>query len=144
MTVEEIKTNIRYNENLVDEYFIKKKKIESDIFDLEKLRDKFGSLQSNFCERQQKRQLGLAKFTAINVKNKVFNTYYNGMKDLLNGYQFNNANDGLTIAKDKINKQIYRLFDELEECENTIRYRQGRIYYWNNELRKALAEQNLL
>ena len=50
MTSDEIRSNIRYNENLIDQYIREKSGLEKQVEELEALRSKYSSLQSRFGE----------------------------------------------------------------------------------------------
>lgn len=141
MNVNEIKSNIRYNENLIDQFYSEKLSIEKKIEELEQLRNKFGTLQSNFAAKQDKRQQGIAGFCKTSVNNKIYSSYLSGMTELLKGKEFNSAYEGLTTAKEKINVKLKKLLNDLYECENKISYRQGRKIYWQDQLRFALVKE---
>lgn len=140
MTVNEIRNNIIYNENLIEQFHAKKRAIEAQIGELEQLRGKFTTLQNNFGAKQERRQQGLLRFSHTIVSNKIFSNYLNGMTSLLSGCQFNDAYDGLTTAKQKINEKLNELLQNLYDCEGRIRYRENRKIYWQEQLRLFLAE----
>lgn len=140
MTVAEIRNNIIYNENLINQLYDEKRLIEQKIDELEKLREKFSVLQNNFESKQNTRIQGLSRFTRIIVNNKIFSSYHSGMSSLLKGHQFNQTYDGLTLAKQKINKELNGLIQDLENCEESISYRKYRKAYWQEQLRIALSE----
>ena len=62
MTIEEIRSNIRYNENLIAQYSQEKRDLENQISELEALSAKYSGLQSRFGDRQQQRQNRLSFF----------------------------------------------------------------------------------
>lgn len=140
MTVSEIRTNIIYNENLIEQYYAEKKTTEAQIIELEQLRGKFTTLQNNFGAKQESRQHVLSRFSRTIVSNNIFTNYLNGMTSLLEGRQFNDAYDGLTTAKQKINAKLNELLQDLDDCEARITYRENRKVYWQEQLRLALAE----
>lgn len=140
MTVNEIRNNIIYNENLIDQFYAEKRRIETQIDELEQLRGKFTTLQNNFGAKQESRQQGLLRFSHAIVSNKIFSNYFNGMTSLLGGHQFNDAYNGLTTAKQKINNKLQELLENLSDCEGRITYRENRKIYWQEQLRLALAE----
>lgn len=112
MTPDQIRDNIRYNENLIDQFYSEKTSIEEKIEELEQLRGKFSTLQNSFRSKQDNRQQGLSRFSQVSLNNKIFTSYLSGMTDLLNGAQFKNAFDGLTTAKRKISSKIQELLQE--------------------------------
>lgn len=142
MTVNEIRNNIIYNENLIEQFYAEKRAIESQIDELEQLRDKFTTLQNNFGAKQESRQQGLLRFSHAIVSNKIFSNYLNGMTSLLGGQQFNDAYDGLTTAKQKINTKLNELLQNFNDCEGRISYRENRKIYWQEQLKLALVEVN--
>ncbi len=141
MTANEIRDNIRYNENLIDQFYAEKAEIEKKIEELELLRAKFTTLQDNFGSKQERRKQGLSVFAQTTISNKIVPGYLNGMSALLNGAEFNNAFQGLSTAKGKINGKIQELLQELHDCEGRIEYRTDRKLYWQEQLRLALAKE---
>lgn len=138
MTVNEIRNNIIYNENLIEQFYAEKRTIEAQIDELEQLRGKFTTLQNNFGAQQESKQQDLLRFTHTIVSNKIFSNYFSGMTSLLSGHQFNDAYDGLTMAKQKINAKINDLRQNLYDCEARITYRENRRVYWQEQLRRTL------
>ncbi len=141
MTANEIRNNIRYNENLIDQFYAEKAEIEKKIEELECLRAKFTTLQDHFGSKQEQRKQGLARFSQTTISNKIVPVYLEGMRGLLTGAEFNNAFQGLSTAKGKINQKIQELLQELHNCESSIDYRTGRKLYWQEQLRLALAKE---
>ncbi len=141
MTANEIRNNIRYNENLIDQFYAEKAEIEKKIEELECLRTKFTTLQDNFGSKQEHRKQGLARFSQTTISNKIVAGYAAGMNELLNGTQFNNAFNGLSTARSTITAKIQELIQELHACEGRIEYRNGRKLYWQEQLRLALAKE---
>lgn len=140
MTVEEIRSNIRYNESLIDQYSIEKQKIEKQIEELEEVRGKYANLQNRFGERQQQRQSKLAHLQNSKTQNSIFKKYYAGMNALLVGKDFSDTYDGLSEAKNKINRKINKLAQKCDDLNEKINYRKGRRDYWKTQLREALME----
>ncbi|MEE0931023.1 MAG: hypothetical protein UIM53_08485 [Acutalibacteraceae bacterium] len=140
MTISEIQSNINYNEGLIEQFYTEKRTLETQIDELEQLREKFTTLQNNFGSKQESRQQGLAKFTHTNINNKIFSNYFNGMTSLLSGRQFNDAYEGLSTAKQTINTKLQELMQNLTECEGNITYRENRKAYWQEQLRLASTE----
>lgn len=140
MTIEEIRSNIRYNENLIAQYSQEKRDLENQISELEALSAKYSGLQSRFGDRQQQRQNRLSFFLSSCLQNQILKRYYNGMNGLLGGSDFNNAYDGLSEAKRKINQKINQLDDRLDDCKERIAYRRRRCDYWKSQLATAMAE----
>ena len=141
MTVSQIRSNIRYNENLIDEYTRERRELEKQIEELEALGDKYGRLQTRFGDRQQLRQSKLAAFLSSRIQNQILKQYYNGMSQLLGGSDFNNAYEGLSEAKRIINRKILELDQQLEDCKGRIAYRKQRRDYWRAQLAAALAKE---
>lgn len=140
MTIEELRSNIRYNENLIDQYSREKRDLEKQISELEALHAKYSGLQSRFGDRQQQRQNKLSFFLSSCLQNQILKRYYNGMNGLLGGSDFNSAYDGLSEAKRKINQKINQLDDQLDDCKERIAYRRMRCDYWKSQLAAARAE----
>lgn len=134
MTEAEIWSNIRYNEQKIDEHAAEIRRLERQINELEALRNKCGSLQSRFSERQQHRQGRLQDLLSSSLQNQIVRRYYNGMSSLLSGREFNEAYEGLNEAKRMINHKIRNLDQELDEAQASLNYRRNRREYWLREL----------
>ena len=76
MTESQIRSNITYNQNILDELYMEKSKIESQLYELDLLRDKVSGLQQRFGDRQQHRQTMLQRITHSTIQNKILKTYY--------------------------------------------------------------------
>lgn len=140
MTVYEIRSNIIYNENLIEQFTNEKQDLENQICELEMLGAKYSGLQSEFGDRQQQRRNKLSLFLASGLQNKIVQRYYNGMNGFLGNADFNNAYDGLSEAKRIINQKISQLDQQLDDCEGRISYRRNRRDYWRSQLSVALLE----
>lgn len=141
MTESQVRANITYNQNILDELYMEKSKIESQLYELDMLRDKVSGLQQRFGEKQQHRQTMLQRFTHSTIQNKILKTYYDGMKGLLSGTEFNSAYEGLSESKCKINGKVEVLQESLGRCVDNIAYRKERCDYWRNQLASLLAEE---
>lgn len=140
MTISEIRSNIRYNENLIEQYSQEIKNLENQISELEALNEKYSNLQSEFGNRQQQRKNKLSFFLGSSLQNQILEKYYNGMNGLLNGFDFNNAYDGLSEAKSRIIRKINQLDAQLDNCKDMLAYRKTRRNYWKSQLANAMAE----
>ena len=141
MTESRIRSNITYNQNILDELYMEKSKIESQLYELDLLRDKVSGLQQRFGDRQQHRQTMLQRITHSTIQNKILKTYYDGMKVLLSGTEFNSAYEGLSESKCKINREVEVLQESLGRCVDNIAYRKERCDYWRSQLASLLAEE---
>ena len=141
MTSSEIRGNIRYNENLINQFYNEKRGLESQLNDLESLRNKFTVLQNNFENRQNARRRSIARFTGLSIQNKIFKNYFSGMQELITGSSFNRAYAGLDEAKNRIRNQMQYIMQRIDECENSITYRIRRKAYWESQLRIALEQE---
>ena len=63
------------------------------------------------------------------------------MSGLLSGLEFNKAYEGLSEARNIINRKIWEIDDKIDECERQIAYRRSRRDYWHAQLAAALAEE---
>lgn len=141
MTIDEIYSNIRYNENLIDSYYAQRRRLEQQINELENLRNKFSSLQNRFCENQDRRRRNLNIFRGSSISNQIVQKYGQGMSDLLNSAAFFNAENGLSEARSRITRKIYDIDSQIDECDANRRYRENRRAYWIGELHRALEAQ---
>ena len=135
MIEQEIKNNIRYNEELIESYQSQKRAFEEQINSLECLKSKFITLQTNFEIRQDVRKRGLLGVSEKISQIKIASRYYNGMSELLNGREFVNVYDGLTDVKNMINREINKIYMDLDEVSAKINNRTQRISYWRTKLR---------
>lgn len=135
MTEQEIKNNIRYNEELIESYQSQKRAFEEQISSLECLKSKFITLQTNLEIRQDVRKRGLLGVSEKISQIKIAARYYNGMSELLNGREFVNVYNGLTDVKNMINREINKIYMDLDEVSAKINNRTQRISYWRTKLR---------
>lgn len=141
MTSSEIRNNIQYNENLINQYNAEKRNINNKLDELECLRDKFSTLQNDFGNRQFRRQQNLSIYSSKRLQNKIFASYCTGMGSLLRGTEFNNAYEGLSYAKQKINVKIQELIGDLSSCERKIANANAQKEYWKAQLIIAESEE---
>lgn len=141
MTEAEIRQNIRYNENLIDQYMADRSNYQREIEELEALKSKYTNLQNDFGNRQQYRRGKLTNFLHTGLQNSIITKYYNGMNELLNGAEFNNAYNGINDAKYKIDQKINEIVQRVYQCDSDITYRRNRRDYWKAQLRSLQAEE---
>ena len=141
MTADEIRYNIWYNEDLIDQRIAEKVDLEKQIEELDLLKSKFSRVQTDFGDRQQQRKNNLASFLSNSVQNKIPGRYYDGMNGLLTGADFNKAYHGLSEAKDIISSKISQLDQRLDDCRDNLAYRRRQRDYWQSRLNIALAEE---
>lgn len=142
MTSSEIRNNIRYNENLINQYNAEKCNINNKLDELECLRNKFSTLQNDFGNRQYRRQQSLSVYSSKKLQNKIFGSYCIGMSSLLKGVEFNNTYEGLSFAKQKINKKMQELLNNLSNCESKIANAVSQKEYWKAQLVIAEAKED--
>ena len=140
MTRQEIYNNIRYNENLVNQYLNTINRLNSTISDLNsqisnceyqisqlnseirnrqsqiselnQLRNKYQKLQTDFADRQSVR---------INSFNSNFSRNVNvGMRSLLSGNEYRNAYNGISAAIHTISNKIYAIESEIDNLNRSI------------------------
>ena len=132
MTKQEVRNNIKYNENLVNQYLntisrlrkkvndlnsqinqynsqisqlnsnIKSK--ESQIDELNRLKSKYQKLQNDFANRQSKRVNTFNVNFSKNLNLKFIRSYISGMKSLLSGNDYKRAYNGLSSAIGEIGR----------------------------------------
>lgn len=135
ITEQEIKNNIRDNEELIELYQRQKNEIEEQISSLECLKNKFITLQTSFGIKQDVRKAGLVGIVPKMSQIKIASRYYSGMNDLLNSGEFNNAYNSLSDAKAIIVREQDRLYTQLDDVTGKIYSREQRIEYWRKQLR---------
>ena len=135
ITEQEIKNNIRDNEELIEFYQNQKNAIEEQISSLECLKNKFITLQTSFGIKQDVRKSGLVGIVSKMSQIKIASRYYFGMNDLLNSGEFTNAYNSLSDAKAIIVREQDRLYTQLDDVIGKIYSRKQRIEYWKTKLR---------
>lgn len=135
ITEQEIKNNIRDNEELIELYQRQKNEIEEQISSLECLKNKFITLQTSFGIKQDVRKAGLVGIVPKMSQIKIASRYYSGMNDLLNSGEFNNAYNSLSDAKAIIVREQDRLYTQLDDVTGKIYSREQRMEYWRKQLR---------
>ena len=140
MTVEEIKGNIRYNEQLIDQLLREKNKLEAQIDELDALKAKLANLQVSFESKQKYRQQKLSVLPGSGIQNRALTRYYDGMNSLLSGSEFHSAYEGLSESKRAVSKEISNLYQQIDEHEESLLYRKDRLHYWKHQLQMKQAE----
>ena len=135
ITEQEIKNNIRDNEELIELYQSQKNEIEEQISSLECLKNKFITLQTTFGIKQDVRKAGLVGIVPKMSQIKIASRYYSGMNDLLNSGEFNNAYNSLSDAKAIIVREQDRFYTQLDDVTGKIYSREQRMEYWRKQLR---------
>ncbi len=135
ITEQEIKNNIRDNEELIELYQSQKNEIEEQISSLECLKNKFITLQTTFGIKQDVRKAGLVGIVPKMSQIKIASRYYSGMNDLLNSGEFYNAYNSLSDAKAIIVREQDRLYTQLDDVTGKIYSREQRMEYWRKQLR---------
>ena len=135
ITEQEIKNNIRDNEELIELYQSQKNEIEEQISSLECLKNKFITLQTSFGIKQDVRKSGLVGIVPKMSQIKIASRYYSGMNDLLNSGVFYNAYNSLSDAKAIIVREQDRLYTQLDDVTGKIYSREQRMEYWRKQLR---------
>ena len=135
ITEQEIKNNIRDNEELIELYQSQKNEIEEQISSLECLKNKFITLQTSFGIKQDVRKSGLVGIVPKMSQIKIASRYYSGMNDLLNSGEFYNAYNSLSDAKAIIVREQDRLYTQLDDVTGKIYSREQRMEYWRKQLR---------
>lgn len=148
MTKQEVQNNIRYNENLVNQYQREinnldnqirtlnsrisqyngqinnlrnnKQNLENQLDELQRLHNKVTGLLDAFSSRQAKRVANFNKNNSVTGGLRFIKTYIEGMKDLLSGQEYRNTYNGLTTAIDKVKKQIQAKQREIESVGSQI------------------------
>ncbi len=80
ITEQEIKNNIRDNEELIELYQRQKNEIEEQISSLECLKNKFITLQTTFGIKQDVRKAGLVGIVPKMSQIKIASRYYSGIE----------------------------------------------------------------
>ena len=143
MTLEEIRSNIRYNEGLLNQYSTQKGNIERKLTGLDTLKQKISALQFDLEKRQEERIKHLCKYDLKPIRNKIYSRYFEGMHDLLSGTQFHHVYEGLTSAKQITQNRIHQVLQELNECEGRISQCRESIDYWNMQLKLLPSEEGI-
>ena len=133
MTKAEVKSNIRYNENLIAQYRNNISQLQSQINELERLRTKFQNLQNAFGSRQSNRKRKLSSVFSAKLNVKMLSVYASAMNGL-SGSEYRNTYNGLSTAQERINSQIRSLNREINDNNSNLSYRQGRANYWRRQL----------
>lgn len=168
MTKEEVKQNIRYNENLVNQYqrrlnslnqqvnslnstvrqlnaqnndlVSRKKKLEGELAELGQLKNKVQNLRDEFSSRQTRRMTGYNRNIGSIFTTNFFSSYINGMKSLLSGSEYRNAYNGLSSAVDKVVKKIKEKDREVDSVVKQINDVRRRIDNATLEIRSCRSQ----
>lgn len=142
MSRQKIINKIHEQENDIEFYYAEINKCEKKIEELEMLRGKYTSFQSNFFESIQRRKARLENMKLHSESAKIANRYYSGMSQLLQGIDLGNAYDGLDRAKTAIWNKILELDNYIETNKGKIVSANNRICSLREELRKLDREEH--
>lgn len=139
MTVERIKSNIWYYNDLIERNRGEISRLEKQIEELDSLKLKYTNLHTRFGEVQQHRQSQLNKVLSSTIENKILRKYYDGMNNLLTGSKFSDASNGLLEAKQIINRKMTDLEGRLDQYEGYLTSNTQMRNYWKGQLNLALS-----
>lgn len=137
MNRNEIKGNIRYNEDLVRSYQKSIQILDSKINELVSLKSKIQSCQRDFSYRERDRKNHLINGFSGRFYFKSITSYTSGMSNLLEGYDYRRAYNGLSEAIKRIDTEIGQLRWQRDVQNEKLLYRRKRIVYWRQQLRYA-------
>lgn len=137
MTSSEIWWNIRYHEDLIGSYQYSIRQLENQIYQLQHLRGKFQNLQTNLVNKQVMRKNKLSNVFNSTLSLSMVRKYANGMQELLNGFEYSNAYNGLIQGQERINWKINTIQNEISSYNNKIAYSRNCIIYWQNQMQYA-------
>lgn len=141
MTSEEIRANIRNCDVILDQFYKEKNVLEQELDELDKLKNKFATLQNDFVNSQKSRLGKMAIYFVKSIQNNIFKKYYEGMNEFLSGREFVKAYDGLSEAKQKISNKMRELLETLDTCENNIVNKTNERNYWQSQLGAVLEAE---
>ena len=135
MTIQEINSNIDYNEKLIAEYSGKKRAVQKQIEESELLLCKYSTLSKRFENKQSQRKSILKHITSDKLRNRTMQRYFVGMEGLLDGNEYQETREGLCEAQHRIKVKIIQLDTLIDEYDQVIRYRKERREYWKAQLK---------
>lgn len=139
MSSAQIRATIRANEEGIYEREAIIRKLNEELGELEALRGKFSKLQTDFESRQNQRRSSLSALSVNHFGSSIAPRYYEGMKNLIDGNEFRNADAGLSEAKNRIYRKMRDIENEINEHRARIQYLESRNSYWRSELVRAAA-----
>lgn len=136
-SADQIRATIQANNNLIIGKQQHIDNLENKIYQLQRLKEKVSKLQYDFEEKQKSRNGKLSGLSMKTVNVKMFSTYLSGMKELFSGTDYANAYNGLSEARNNVDKQIRCIQNEINLCRENISYLEGRNDYWNDQLKNV-------
>lgn len=136
-SADQIRATIQANNDLIIGKQQHIDNLENKIYQLQRLKEKVSKLQYDFGEKQKSRNGKLSGLSMKTVNVKMFSTYLSGMKELFSGTDYANAYNGLSEARNNVDKQIRCIQNEINLCRENISYLEGRNDYWNEQLKNV-------
>lgn len=142
MSSSDIRGQISYYENVLDQYYDEKASLESQIQDLEILKGRLKEIQERSEAMQQSRKNRLSILGENGVSNNLFSKYFSGMSSLLSGSEYVSANNGMSSSIEITQAEIYRLSGQLDNVIWNISNTQSTIDSLKIDLEAAIAEES--
>ncbi len=170
MTKQEVQNNIRYNENLVNQYqreinnlnnqinslnsgiqssngqiaglVARKKTLEREMSELNGLRAKLQGLKDNFGNRQSRRMNNFVRYSAQVINVHFIGSYLSGMRDLLSGREYQNALNGIVESIAKVMNKLRAKQQEIDSVQAEINKAQQNINNANDEINRCRQRLN--
>ena len=120
MTSDELRYKIQRNYEAISDCYTEISQLQSQIRELETLKQKFYKLQERLSEDQFRRKCKLGSLAVFAGSMKIVKTYTSGMNGLLCGAEFAKAFAGLSGGVERINILIGELSDRIDQANMRI------------------------
>ena len=138
MTKAEINSIIHSNRNELRSLNNSLNEKQNQVRELKALKTAIENYRDDFVKHEAKRKKKLGCNAFKNCTLKSVNTYVANMKSVISGKEYSNCISKLTNAKEKVNKKITSVETDIKSIKKSISYREGRIRYWQKELKNAI------
>lgn len=136
MTRDDIMKKLIYNQNQIGNIRTTINEQESQIENLEGLRNSFNRLLYDF---NYKHNMQNARISDINnmsyINSKIVSSYASAMHGVVNGSEYRKACNEIYRSIDKVNSQIRKLQNQISNNYSSIKRFSCNIDYLNNQMR---------
>lgn len=136
MTRDDIRKKLIYNQNQIGNIRTTINEQESQIENLEGLRNSFNRLLNDF---NYKHNMQNARISDVNnmsyINSKIVSSYTSAMHGVVNGSEYRKACNEIYRAIDKVNSQIRKIQNQISNNYSSIKRFSCNIDYLNNQMR---------
>lgn len=137
MTKNQIYIKINQCNKDISNYTDKINECNKDIEELEQVYSKVSKTKDSFTSDYAKRKNRVAQMKSNNSGLKFEKNFFEGMNELVTGYEFINVSNGLETAKTKVKNKIMNIEKDIDTYQTKLRISKNNRLYWYDQLKYA-------